>query len=296
MSDKWHDYVGNQVWVDYDVDVSQTTGIPTAVPQTTYDVGLGSAGILPAVIRTVGIGGTRWFHADMLGSTRLITDGSGSITVAPANLTYTAFGERLPLAAPFGPGGGSPITGLRYGFAGAWGYQNDALSDADNDIGLLHVGARYYDPSIGRFVMRDPIGIWGGVNVYGYIENLPTRLVDPEGLTSLGEVNFVAARIATMLATLAPVIQQGSKLAQTLINRGYGNNPEILRTILTKGKEFQELATGRVLMYYDRLALVLEYGDDAWTIITFIDDYVNPTSNPNRFVPCVPRRVGAGPR
>jgi len=45
-----------------------------------------------------------------------------------------------------------------------------------------HVGARYYDPSSGRFLQRDPIGIEGGANVYAYVRNGPALRVDPPGL------------------------------------------------------------------------------------------------------------------
>jgi hypothetical protein len=46
---------------------------------------------------------------------------------------------------------------------------------------MLHVGARYYDPTIGRFLQRDPIGISGGLNVYAYANNCPNRTVDVTG-------------------------------------------------------------------------------------------------------------------
>jgi len=46
----------------------------------------------------------------------------------------------------------------------------------------MHVGARYYDPSTGRFLQRDPIGIAGGLNVYAYVGNRPTVRIDPLGL------------------------------------------------------------------------------------------------------------------
>ena len=48
-------------------------------------------------------------------------------------------------------------------------------------ITLQHVGARWYDPDIGRFVQRDPIGIAGGLSVYAYVLNRPTIGVDPTG-------------------------------------------------------------------------------------------------------------------
>nr|WP_279613049.1 RHS repeat-associated core domain-containing protein [Burkholderia pyrrocinia] len=40
---------------------------------------------------------------------------------------------------------------------------------------------RYYDPSSGRFVSKDPIGLAGGINVYQYAPN-PTGWIDPLGL------------------------------------------------------------------------------------------------------------------
>ena len=47
----------------------------------------------------------------------------------------------------------------------------------------MHVGWRYYDPSSGRFLQRDPIGLWGGRNVYEYVRSSPLSWIDPEGTT-----------------------------------------------------------------------------------------------------------------
>ncbi|MBK8915255.1 MAG: RHS repeat-associated core domain-containing protein [Phycisphaerales bacterium] len=49
------------------------------------------------------------------------------------------------------------------------------------DFGYVHVGARYYDPAVGRFLQRDPIGLFGGFNVYAYCANNPVSHVDPTG-------------------------------------------------------------------------------------------------------------------
>ncbi|CAN0385529.1 unnamed protein product, partial [Phaeothamnion confervicola] len=40
---------------------------------------------------------------------------------------------------------------------------------------------RDYDPSIGRFVQPDPIGLAGGSNIYGYGRQNPLGIVDPDG-------------------------------------------------------------------------------------------------------------------
>ncbi|MGE0481161.1 MAG: RHS repeat-associated core domain-containing protein, partial [Phycisphaerae bacterium] len=141
---------------------------------------------------------TRYYHADLVGSTRVLTDEGGSIIsgAAPADLTYAAFGRRLPFATPGEyPTPPTPI-GTRYGFAGAHGYQDDALAGTGPQdwraTGLLHLGARYYQPDLGRFVMRDPIGIWGGGNVYSYGNSRPTNCVDPSG-TFGGAVSMTAS-------------------------------------------------------------------------------------------------------
>jgi RHS repeat-associated protein len=60
------------------------------------------------------------------------------------------------------------------GFAGGWGYQQDST-------GLQLLGHRYYDPSTGRFLTRDPIK--DGRNWYGYCGNEPLGVVDPLGLS-----------------------------------------------------------------------------------------------------------------
>ena len=47
--------------------------------------------------------------------------------------------------------------------------------------GLYYYRARYYNPSIGRFISEDPIGFRGGINFYAYVRNNPTLFKDPTG-------------------------------------------------------------------------------------------------------------------
>uniref|UniRef100_UPI00259AD422 RHS repeat-associated core domain-containing protein n=1 Tax=uncultured Psychrobacter sp. TaxID=259303 RepID=UPI00259AD422 len=51
----------------------------------------------------------------------------------------------------------------------------------DEETGLSYNRFRYYDPDMGMFTTRDPIGLMGGDNVFQYAPN-PTGWVDPLGL------------------------------------------------------------------------------------------------------------------
>ena len=76
-------------------------------------------------------------------------------------------------------------------YAGDW---TQASSSANNNTvlytgrtleittGLYYYRARYYDPSLGRFISRDPMGTAGsGVNLYVYCGDNPTDATDPTG-------------------------------------------------------------------------------------------------------------------
>ena len=48
--------------------------------------------------------------------------------------------------------------------------------------GLYFMRARYYDPDVGRFINKDPIGYAGGMNLYGYVGGNPVNWTDSWGL------------------------------------------------------------------------------------------------------------------
>ena len=52
----------------------------------------------------------------------------------------------------------------------------------DVESGLVYYGFRYYSPSLGRFLNRDPIGEMGGTNLYAFVENDPVNGWDYLGL------------------------------------------------------------------------------------------------------------------
>lgn len=57
-----------------------------------------------------------------------------------------------------------------------------AQQEYDQEIALYHMGARYYDPMLGRWLSEDPLGISGGTNLYSYAGNDPVNGRDPRGM------------------------------------------------------------------------------------------------------------------
>ena len=57
--------------------------------------------------------------------------------------------------------------------------------------GLYKMGARYYDPTVGRFTQRDPAG--QEANAYAYASGDPINRADPTGLVS----DFISTSVHT---------------------------------------------------------------------------------------------------
>ncbi|MGD8451363.1 MAG: RHS repeat-associated core domain-containing protein [Phycisphaerae bacterium] len=184
---RWSEYVGDQVHADFEMDLSGQT--PVADVTARYVHAGGADGALVAMDGGPGytLNDRRFFHQDLLGTARLLTGANGAVT---QSLAFSAFG---------GVVGTAPAGSPRYGYAGAWGYQDDGLGTPGwTGPAALHVGARYYDPAIGRFLGRDPIGIFGGIDVYA-LDVAPTVGVDPSGLFTFGDI-LSAARTAVTAA------------------------------------------------------------------------------------------------
>ena len=70
-----------------------------------------------------------------------------------------------------------------YRYVGQLGYYTHWMDPSLSD--LLHLGMRFYEPGVGRFSQRDPLG--GVVEWYAYGDSTPTLMVDPSGLVACEE-------------------------------------------------------------------------------------------------------------
>jgi RHS repeat-associated protein len=138
-------------------------------------------------------GGSRYYLAyDQVDSLRLVADASGNVV---KRITYDSFGNILEDT--------SPSFTVPFGFAGGL---------HDRDTGLVRFGYRDYDPEVGRWTAKDPIGFGGGdMDLYGYVLNDPANIFDLDG--QKGGVfipirNFIKKNI-TAGDIMAPIIEKG---------------------------------------------------------------------------------------
>ncbi|WP_333998851.1 RHS repeat-associated core domain-containing protein [Burkholderia cepacia] len=109
-----------------------------------------------------------YYHCDQIGTPQWLTDDYGDVVW---EALYKAWGEAREVIAQASKAAGIiPKNALRF-----QGQQ------VDEETGLAYNRYRYYDPQIGRFISRDPIGLAGGTNVFQYAPN-PTQWTDPLGL------------------------------------------------------------------------------------------------------------------
>jgi len=72
----------------------------------------------------------------------------------------------------------------------------------DSDTNLIRFGARDYDPTISRWLTKDPLGFGGGdTNLYNYVGNNPVNAVDPSGLSDQ-DVNNIRNAVNNLVVQL----------------------------------------------------------------------------------------------
>lgn len=123
-------------------------------------------------------------HADHLNAPRAILDSQHRVVWQ----WYSgAFGETFPEEDPDGNG-----IKFEYNLRFPGQYW-------DKETNLHYNYFRDYDPEIGRYIQSDPIGLLGGLNTYGYVEQNPLSFVDPKGLLpdAIFDIGFIAIDVAS---------------------------------------------------------------------------------------------------
>ncbi len=113
------------------------------------------------VIGFVRNGAVYYVHNDHLGRAERITNASKGTVWKANNNDF----DRVVTA--------NSIGGYNLGFPGQYW---------DQETGLYYNYFRDYDPSTGRYIQSDPIGLRAGVNTYAYVAANPVKYIDPYGL------------------------------------------------------------------------------------------------------------------
>lgn len=161
-------------------------------------------------------GGTKtWFHADRLGSIRLMTDSHGK---AVQHYGYDAWGsvvESIGNAAN------------ERGFTGHY---------SDTHSGLVYMNARYYDAELGRFISPDSVvpepGNSQALDRYAYAYNNPINNTDPTGHAPVvAALAVVASSVAAVSAGASTWLAVTAVVGAGLSIAGYYTKDPLLSTI-----------------------------------------------------------------
>jgi RHS repeat-associated protein len=113
--------------------------------------------------------GTYYYSQDGLGSVRTLTDSAGAVVNSS---------DYLPFGGAHQPGTNVTVQ-QRYTYTGR---------ERNPSSSLMYYRYRQYDPRVGRFGGRDPIGYRGGMNLLAYVGNRSAMRRDPRGQGLLDDV------------------------------------------------------------------------------------------------------------
>jgi RHS repeat-associated protein len=150
--------------------------------------------------------GTSYVHQDHLGSVRLLTNATGNVA---RRYGYAAYGQTVY------DSGGATANAREFG-----GHEADA------DLGLVYMNARYYDAALGRFVSADTLvpdlANPQALNRYAFAYGNPISNLDPTG-----HAPVVVAVIVAVCAEGAMVYVAWAAVAFTVV--GYvTENPTLM--------------------------------------------------------------------
>ena len=173
----------------------------------------------------------RWYVYDGLGSVVGEVDVNGNLTSSPK---YDVYG--LVRANP-----GTASSAM--GFVGGLGHLSEA------GTGLIYMKARYYDPSLGRFVSQDTAK--DGVDWFAYCDNNPVNEADSDGKMAGVIAVILLAAVASFYAYVGNIIGYDWFL-DTCID---SSDPPLPRKMLTLGGSLTADITGGTIGFLLRGAM-----------------------------------------
>ena len=195
----------------------------------------------PQIIARLGADGSqRYYLTDAIGSVVALVDETGRVTDRYA---YTPFG------VPAGQEGKSPNP---FRYIGGLGVM------AEKD-GLYYMRARFYEPDLGVFLHKDPLGNhrggMAGSHAYLYAQGNPVTYVDPEGLYLTSGWDYlhaffdIGSGVLGLTGAMAAEVPFGIAGALGIIKGG-----------LTGERDVQERGVAGVLFGLDMMAKSAEQG------------------------------------
>ncbi|MDX2349628.1 MAG: RHS repeat-associated core domain-containing protein [Porticoccus sp.] len=161
---------------------------------------------------------TNYLYKDHLGSLDVITDATGAIATNGGEMSFDAWGARRDavswedisdqiVTAGFGVFS-NPVT--------TRGFTGHEMAD---EVGIIHMNGRIYDPKLGRFLQADPIiqepTNSQSLNRYSYTYNNPLNATDPSGYLSFSSI---IDGIVAIVAVAIEVVCGGCGAGLTLMN------------------------------------------------------------------------------
>jgi RHS repeat-associated protein len=141
---------------------------------------------LVAVLGNFGGSTYQLVETDHVGTPRAVINPATNAVVWRWDLNPSGFGDHFPNGDPDGDG-------VQY-------TQNIRFPGQyyDSESGMDYNYFRDYEPSTGRYLESDPIGLKGGLNTYRYVYANPLIYSDPEGLQCRPYISFGGGRETRM--------------------------------------------------------------------------------------------------
>ncbi|OPC84707.1 hypothetical protein B4N89_30695 [Embleya scabrispora] len=175
--------------------------------------------------------GTRYYQT--AGGAAVVRNGNGMLVYVAVDhhgtptstLDATTLTATRRQSKPFGePRGPQPTQA-----GGQWPDDKGFLGKPTDSTGLTHVGAREYDPTLGRFISVDPVmDLTSAQQMHGYTygNNNPTTISDPTGLFGI-DLGSIGKSIGESIVAVGQEINKGG---------GKGSNPVTTVSLGTGGK------------------------------------------------------------